>query len=85
MKITKHICYYYIENRLCYINKIICETNKYKFATDLYIHTNSITLKKEDLNKYTNGIINIIYHDLSNIHPFYLTWKCRNLLKKQKK
>ena len=35
-------------------------------------------------NKYTNGILNIIYHDLTNINPFYLTWKCRDLLKQQK-
>ncbi len=83
MKITKHISFYYIEKRKSYVNKIICETNKYKFTTDLYIHTNSITLKTEDLNEYTNGSINIIYHDLSNINPFYLTWKCRNLLKEQ--
>ena len=83
MRITKHISFYYIENRVCYMNKIIDETNKYKFITDLYIHTNSKILKKEDFNEYTNGNINIIYHDLSNIHPYYLTWKCRNLLKTQ--
>lgn len=82
-KITKHISFFFNENRICYINKIIFETNKYKFTTDLYIHTNSIILKKEHFNEYKNGSINIIYHDLSNINPMYLTWKCRNLLKKQ--
>lgn len=83
MKITKHISFYYIENRICYVNEIIHETNKYEFYTDLFIHTNSTTLKKESFDKYTNGTINIICHDLSNIHPFYLTWKCRDLLKEQ--
>jgi len=83
MKITKHISFYYIENRICYLNKIICETNKYDFETDLYIHTNNEIFKKEDLNDYTNGNINIIYHNLNNIHPYYLTWKCRESLKKQ--
>jgi hypothetical protein len=34
-------------------------------------------------NNYTNGYIKIIYHNLSNIHPFYLTWKCRKLLQQQ--
>lgn len=36
-------------------------------------------------NKYDNGLIKIIYHDLKNIHPYYLTWKCRKLLEQQKK
>lgn len=40
--------------------------------------------KKNILNNYTNGSINIIYHDLSHINPFYLTWKCRDLLKQQR-
>ena len=84
MKITKHISFYYIENRICYLNKIICETNKYDFITDLYIHTNSESLKKENFSTYTNGNITIIYHDLKDIHPYYLTWKCRDLLKTQK-
>ena len=36
------------------------------------------------LNEYKNGLINIIYHDLSNENPFFLTWKSRELLKNQK-
>lgn len=70
---------------MCYINKIIDEVNKYKFITDLYIHTNNKILKKENFSDYTNGTINIIYHDLGNSHPHYLTWKCRDLLKKASK
>ena len=83
MKITKHISFYYIEDRIQYVNKIIHEINKYEFYTDLFIHTNSNILKKESFDEYTSGNINIICHDLSNIHPFYLTWKCRDLLKQQ--
>jgi hypothetical protein len=83
MRITKHISFYYIENRLFYINNIIDETNKYECITDIFIHTNK-NLQEDSLNKYTNGLIQIIYHDLSNINPFYLTWKCRDLLQKQK-
>lgn len=83
VRITKHISFYYIEHRVRYINKIIDEVNKYKFITDLYIHTNDKILKKENFSDYTNGTINIIYHDLGNSHPYYLTWKCRDLLKKQ--
>lgn len=84
MKITKHISFFYLENRFIYINKIIDETNNYEFITDIYIHTNNKDLNKDIFNKYTNGIIKIICHDLTNINPYYLTWKCRDLLKKQK-
>jgi hypothetical protein len=84
MKITKHISFFYLENRLLYINKIIDETNKYDYITDIYIHTNNKDLTEDSFNKYTNGCIKIIYHDLLNIHPYYLTWKCRELLKQQK-
>ena len=35
-------------------------------------------------NEYTNGSITIICHDLTGIHPFYLTWKCRYFLKQQR-
>jgi len=83
MKITKHISFYFLTNRVIYINNIIDETNKYEYTTDIFIHTNFIDLKKEIFNNYTNGNIEIIYHDLSNIHPFYLTWKCRELLQQQ--
>jgi hypothetical protein len=84
MKITKHISFYFLTDRVIYINKIIDETNKYEYTTDIYIHTNYIDLQKEAFNNYTNGTIKVIYHDLSNCHPFYLTWKCRELLKEQR-
>lgn len=84
MKITKHISFYFVIDRINYINNIIDETNKYEYTTDIFIHTNSIELQEGMLNKYTNGIIKIIHHDLSNIHPFYLTWMCRYLLHHQR-
>jgi hypothetical protein len=83
MKITKHISFYFKTDRIIYINNIIDETNTYEHTTDIFIHTNNINLKESIFNKYTNGCIKIIYHDLSNINPFYLTWKCRALLKEQ--
>lgn len=67
-----------------YINNIINETNKYECITDIFIHTNNKDLMESTFIKYTNGNIKIIYHDLSNINPFYLTWKCRELLQQQK-
>ena len=84
MKITKHISFYFLMDRIIYINNIIDETNKYEYTTDIFIHTNNINLQESAFNNYTNGCIKIIYHDLSNINPFYLTWKCRDLLKQQK-
>lgn len=83
MKITKHISFFYLENRIGYINSIIDETNKYECITDIFIHTNKKDLYETNFNKYTNGSIKVIWHDLSNIHPFYLTWKCRDLMKQQ--
>ena len=83
MKITKHISFFFLPNRIIYINNIIDETNKYEYTTDIFIHTNNICLEKTAFHEYTNGCITIICHDLSNIHPFYLTWKCRDLLQKQ--
>jgi len=84
MKITKHISFFYIQSRIQYINKIIDETNKYDYITDIYIHTNKNDLDINNFNKYTNGIIKIVYHDLSNIDPYKLTWLCRELLYQQK-
>jgi len=83
MKITKHITFYFLADRINYVNDIIDEKNKYQYITDIFIHTNNIDLQKNMFNNYTNGCIKIIYHDLSNINPFYLTWKCRDLLKEQ--
>lgn len=84
MKITKHISFYFLIDRIMYINNIIDETNKYEYMTDIFIHTNNIDLHKGMFNNYTNGYIKIIYHDLLNTHPFYLTWKCRDLLQQQR-
>ena len=84
MKITKHISFFFEQGRIKYINNIINETNKYNYITDIFIHTNNPELVETSFLKYNNGLIKIIYHDLSYCHPFNLTWKCRDLLKKQK-
>jgi len=71
MRITKHISFYFLENKIMYINRILDETNQYEHPTDIFIHTN-IHLNKDIFHPYTNGSIEIIYHDLTNIHPYYL-------------
>lgn len=83
-KLTIHIAYFYIQERMKYVNKIINETNLYELAADIFIHTNNNHLKEFHFNEYTNGHIQVVYHDLSNCHPFFLTWKCRELMQLQK-
>ena len=46
MKITKHISFHFLPERIIYINNIIDETNKYEYTTDIFIHTNFIDLQK---------------------------------------
>jgi hypothetical protein len=84
LKMSIHIAFYYIENRIQYINRIIDETNKYRQYTDIFIHTNNPYLNPSAFHTYTNGDISIVYHELKNENPFYLTWKPRKLMKAQK-
>ena len=82
MKIANHICFFYTEqtaSRFEYVNKIILETNKYVYQTDIFIHTN-VEWSKDLLSAYNNGNITVIVHGLSNENPFYLSWKCRPVL-----
>lgn len=44
MRITKHITFYFREDRFEYINRIICETNAYEYPADIFIHTNERTV-----------------------------------------
>ena len=84
MRFSIHISFYCIDSRFCYVNRIIDETNQYKWESDVFIHTNNPYLSAENFNQCTNGSLHVIFHDLSNEHPFFLTWKCRDLLKQQK-
>jgi hypothetical protein len=84
MKISKHICFFYIEERVKYINTIIKEVNQYPHQTDLFIHCN----KELDSNIFEtneNGKLEVIVHtNFKDNNPFYLSWKPRELLKKQR-
>jgi len=62
MKITKHISFYYIEDRIKYVNQIIDETNNYSHPTDIFIHTNKSDLTPCAFHEYKNGSIQIVYH-----------------------
>jgi hypothetical protein len=84
MKITKHICFYYCEDRFKYLNKIIDEVNTYTYRTDIFIHTNINFSDKQILHTNTNGSLMLVVHDMKDQHPFTLTWKARSLLHQQK-
>ena len=88
MRICKHIVYYYCERtekRISYLNQIIQEVNTYPFETDIFIHTNlDGLLSGEKFEENINGNVQIVYHDLLEIHPWYLTWKYRPLMESQK-
>lgn len=86
-KIAKHITFFYTPARhgtFVYLNRIIDEVNSYGHNTDLFIHTNTSIDILQFLNKNTTGIISQVTHDLTNINPWYLPRKCRDLLKSQK-
>ena len=82
MKLCYHITFFYNENRIKYLLRIINEANKYDYKTDIFIHTN-INFQINNLIEYKNGNINIIVHNLENINPFKLTWLSRDLIKNQ--
>ena len=84
MRITKHITFYFKEDRLEYINRIICETNTYEHTTDIFIHTNEQALRKDMLSEYTNGLLTVVWHDFSQEQPYYLTWMYREMIRDQR-
>jgi hypothetical protein len=89
LKIAKHISFYLSDStlhRIAYLNKIIDEVNSYPYIVDLFIHVNNdYSLDKLlTINERTNGSTKIVCHDLTDTHPFYLTWKCREMLKEQR-
>lgn len=81
-RICKHIAFFYNHERLKYVNKMIDEVNNYEDETDIFIHTN-VEIDINLFNKNNNGKLEIVVHDLTGKNPFYLTWKCRNLMKDQ--
>ena len=71
-----YIAFFYIEERLDYISKIIAESHHYPFeSVDVFIHTN-LPFQLNDSS------VNVIVHELG--HPFALTWLCRPLMYEQK-
>jgi len=84
MKIAKHVSFYSNKNKIRFINAILKESNKYKYVADVFIHTNDKAVATSLFEPYTNGTLNIIHHDMTGQDPLTLTWKCREVLVKQK-
>ena len=80
MKIVYNIIFFYNEERIKYLLKIINEIKKYKYETDIYIHKN-IHFQLKKLVNYKNKL-EIIVHDLSKINPFKLTYLGKLYMKK---
>lgn len=82
-KICKHIAFFYIHDRLKYVNMMIDEVNNYDDETDIYIHTN-INININLFLTNNKGKLIVVVHDLKDENPFYLTWKPRKLMEEQK-
>ena len=81
MNACKHITFFNTPLRIPFLSEIIAEANSYPCQTDIFIHTNeSFPL---DDNSYNNGTVKVVVHNLGNLDPFYLSWKCRELIKTQ--
>ena len=81
MKLSVHICSFINENyqeRFRYLKKITKHIFEISKDAKIFIHTN-LNVKKFQIKK-----IKYIVHNLKNEDPFYLSWKCRKLMKKQK-
>lgn len=80
LKISVHIPFYLngdTKSKFLKLNKVCKEYLKLPHKVDIFVHTNK---KKKKFSKK----IKFIYHDLSNIHPFKLTWICRSLMTLQR-
>ena len=83
-KIAKHISFHFNKDKIRFINTILKESTKYNYVTDIFIHTNDKAVTTSLFEPYTNGTLHIIHHDMTGQDPLTLTWKCRELLAKQK-
>lgn len=74
LKITAHISYYDVENRREYLQRQVAQLNNISADVDIFIHTNVKDLP------FVRGA-HVVYHDLTDQNPHYLTWKHRDLMK----
>ena len=81
MKTAVHICSFNAtgyKKRYYFLKKIVKNYFELNKNIHIFIHTNKIT------KKYKIKNVKYVVHDLKNENPFYLSWKCRPLIEKQK-
>lgn len=87
MKISIHITCWYSPDRLKYLKEVVDHINQYSIKSDIFIHTQDNQFSEKELNSYDNGLIEIIYYEMKEggnpPHGYYLTWKCRDVMKEQ--
>jgi len=79
LKISVHIPFYLAKNnknKLKLLYKVCNSYLKLSKKTKIFVHSNNKITNK-------NKKIKFIFHSLKNFHPFRLTWKPRDLMKKQ--
>lgn len=79
LKISVHIPFYFDESKnkkIKNLNKICNTYLKLSSKTKIFIHTNKKRISD-------NKRVKFIYHNLTNKHPFELTWFPRRLMKNQ--
>ena len=82
MKITIHITHFFNQeyiHRIKYLRYIVKTYKKISRFADIYIHTNS------NIKNYKIKGAKYVVHNLKNTHPWFLSWKCRKLMFKQRK
>jgi len=76
--ISVHISHFYLQGRIIFLKKMIHDYMRLYAEIDIFIHTNVKQLPIKNNKK-----VKVIYHDISQEHPHYLTWKHRDMLKRQ--
>ncbi|TMM53242.1 hypothetical protein FEE95_19435 [Maribacter algarum] len=91
MKIGIHITFFYVEDRLPYLQKVVQNIYELKAETQIFIYTNEefeLPFQEGSIQyiiyKYQKNIFRFGYNSLFNrmglkqlLHPFYLTWENR--------
>lgn len=85
MKVAKHITFFYKPERVQYIQDLVNNADSYTHHVDIFIHTNVNTdvFCPRSLPDMQNGSVRVIVHDITHEDPFYLSWKCRSLIREQ--
>jgi len=81
VKIAVHICSFNgdkYKDRFIFLKKIVKNYLKISKNIKIFIHTNKVS------KKYKIKKVKYIVHSLRNENPFYLAWKCRPIIEKQK-